>query len=38
MCYWFVFEAVVYYVCVDVFVVCSQSLYFRNKTFKNKPS
>ena len=33
MCYWFVFETVMYYVCVDVFVVCYQILYFCNKTF-----
>lgn len=34
MCYWFVFETVMYYVCVDVFVVCYQILYFCNKTLK----
>lgn len=36
MCYWFVFETVMYYVCVDVFVVCFQSLYFCNKIWKKK--
>lgn len=31
MCYWFVFETVMYYVCVDVFVVCYQIYIFAIK-------